>query len=166
MRGFTEGEGCFTIGIKKKMSTGRPRGRPKKFSLLRSESTPHELWQVFCVFRISQTGLIGEQVLNEIKSLFGCGKVFVERKRKNPKWSPVYNFTVYAIEDHTSKIIPFFEAHTLLIKAEAYAIWKNAVMLLLTKQHGKENLEKLISLKERLELVNSKKGKPYAPVQG
>ena len=164
VRGFVDGEGSFIIAIKAKWSTGRIRGRPAKNSTPRDVHNPtldlfserRSLYQVFCVFAVGQTGDCGKKVLEEIQRLLGCGQISCYVP-KNPKKSPSYKYTVYAVKDHVNKLVPFFEAHPPVVKNRAYSIWKEAVDTIHKGHHlSREGLTDLLNCKRRLEQVNYK----------
>ena len=84
--GFTEGEGCFLVCIRKD-------------------------FRIELRFFISQA--IGNKpLLEEIKSFFGVGSVY-QKKAAKGKRLPAYVFEVAKRDDIYNVVIPFFEKHNL-----------------------------------------------------
>ena len=134
VRGFVDGEGCFTLGISEK---------PRKTKRI----------QVYAVFSITQTGDKGRELLEDIAKFLNCGKVYPQKQR-NVRQQPSYKLFIYSIDDLTTKIIPFFDAHLPIIKSEIYAIWKEAVAIIKSNYYQvltEENRQDLFRLKIRLE---------------
>src|ERR1043166_2464130 len=71
--GFVDGEGCFSVTIQK--------------------STTATGWQVFPEFVVTQ-GEKSLSALHDPQAFFGCGKIFVNRRRDNHRRS----------EEHTSEL--------------------------------------------------------------
>jgi len=110
VRGFADGEGCFTLGIAEK---------PRKTKRI----------QVYAVFSITQAGDKGRELLEDIAKFLKCGKVYPQKQR-NERQQPSYKLFIYGIDDLTTKIIPFFDAHPPITKIEIYAIWKEAIAII------------------------------------
>ena len=166
IRGFVDGEGSFSIGIRKIHIRGLSRGRPRKvlppaefgITLPKKEANPHDNYQVFGIFAIGQTKDIGKEVLEEIRRILGCGEICSCRPR-NPRHSTFHKLQVQGIIDHVNRLIPFFDAHPPIIKDMTYRIWKQAVKIIQSQEHLKrEGFLKIASLKEQLEELQANKG--------
>ena len=123
--GFTDGEGCFYIGINAhpEMSVG---------------------FQVLPEFTVVQHER-DVQVLHALKSFFGCGVV-----RRNHGDRMAYR--VRDITHLASVIVPFFETHTLkTAKKQDFLSFRNVVRLLQQKQHlTPEGIDKIRAIAERM----------------
>jgi group I intron endonuclease len=122
LAGFTSGEGCFLINIKK--SSSHKAGS-----------------QILLSFDIAQHSR-DEQLMNYLVSYFDCGKV-----RKRPNQLAV-DYIVTKIEDLTEKVIPFFEKYPIIgVKALDFQDFCKAAELMKTKAHlrasGLEQIRKL-----------------------
>ena len=51
-------------------------------------------------------------VLHELKELFGCGSVSINRRRDDHR-EHMYRYSVRRLADLSAHIVPFFEAHPL-----------------------------------------------------
>jgi hypothetical protein len=116
--GFTDGEGCFHVGIAahKEMSLG---------------------YQVLPEFTVVQHKR-DEQVLYALKSFFGCGVV---RNNHGDRLA----FRVRKLEHLRTIIVPFFSKHTL--KTKKHTDFKKFCRVLLMMERGEhltaEGLEKI-----------------------
>ena len=90
--GFVDGEGCFSVGVF--------RNRILKNG-----------WQVFPEFVVTQ-GAKSRAALEELKTFFGCGKIFVNTRYDNHRES-LYRYCVRSTKDIREKIIPFFVQYPL-----------------------------------------------------
>ena len=93
--GFVDGEGCFFV------------------TLIRNATT-RTGWQVFPEFVVTQ-GQSSLAALQFLQSWFGCGAVYVNRRRDNHR-EPIQRYCVRALEDLKAKIVPFFREHPLRTK--------------------------------------------------
>jgi hypothetical protein len=90
--GFVDGEGCFSC----------PLFRSPKMTLG---------WQVRPEFAVVQ-GASSRHVLEELVEFFGCGKVYLNRRRDNHR-EDLLRYCVQRIDDLRSTIVPFFMEHPL-----------------------------------------------------
>src|SRR5229473_6690734 len=90
--GFVDGEGCFSSPIfrNRVMSLG---------------------WQVQPTFVVVQ-GASSRDVLEEMCRFFGCGKVYVNRRRDNHR-EDLFRYCVGRFADLRDTIVPFFEEYPL-----------------------------------------------------
>ena len=91
--GFVDGEGCFSV------------------SFVRNKTTRFG-YQIFVEFVVTQ-GEKSLDVLENIEKYFGCGRIYRNTRHDNHR-EGLYRYCVRSIDDHTAKIIPFFETYTLL----------------------------------------------------
>ncbi len=126
--GFTDGEGCFHIGISKNAETTLG-------------------YQVLLDFVITQHER-DEQLLNEIKTYFGVGVVRTSNGSGN-----ILCYRVRAQKHLREVIIPFFEKNPLRTKKKfAFQTFKQALVLLENKEHlTLEGLEKIRKLREEID---------------
>ncbi len=126
--GFVDGEGCFSVSIFK--------NRTSKLGL-----------QVMPEFVVTQ-GAKSVHVLEEIKSFFGCGSIFVNRRYDNHK-EHIYRFCVRSLKDLQEIIIPFFKTNQLRTsKKHDFDIFCKAITMMTNRQHlSLEGLEKIRQLK-------------------
>ena len=120
--GFTDGEGCFHIGINtnQEMTLGV---------------------QVLPEFTVVQHE-VDEQVLYALKAYFGCGVV---RKNHGTRLS----YRVRGQENLRQKILPFFEKHQLKTRKRIdFAKFRKVVLLMEKGEHLKpDGLEKIRQIK-------------------
>jgi hypothetical protein len=90
--GFTDGEGCFSVSVIK-------------------NSTTRTGWQIFPEFVITQ-GEKSVSALKYIKKYFGCGNIYVNRRKDNHKEN-IYRYCVRSVNDLQEFIVPFFARHGL-----------------------------------------------------
>jgi len=108
--GFTSGEGCFKVTLKKSLTT--------KVG-----------FKVLLVFQITQHSR-DEMLMESLISYFGCGIL-----EKDPR-GPCVNFSVYSFADNYEKIIPFFNLHNLIgIKSENFKDWCKVGEIIKVKNH-------------------------------
>ncbi len=121
--GFTSGEGCFKLMVKKssRVTVG---------------------YQVLLVFQITQHTR-DAKLMESLISYFGCGVL-----EKDPR-GPWLNFSVYNFTDNNEKILPFFYQHAIIgSKSEDFQDWCKVAKLVQTKNHlTKEGLDQIISIK-------------------
>ena len=113
--GFTDGEGCFSV------------------SLIKS-STTKSGWQVFPEFVLTQ----GERSLPALKQVikfFGCGKIFVNRRKDNHREN-LYRYCVRSVKDLQEKIIPFFQQYPLqTAKSQDFRSFAKIVNMMSKQMH-------------------------------
>jgi hypothetical protein len=109
--GFVDGEGCFSVSIHQHPGV-------RSFG-----------WQVNPVFQVSQhrdSGL----VLDAMVRFFGCGRV----RTKGPA-SAVSIFAVDRRRDLRETVIPFFQAHPLVVKRRDFELFVEISSILERKLH-------------------------------
>jgi len=126
--GFVDGEGCFSVSVFK-------------------NRTSKNGFQVMPEFVVTQ-GQKSLEVLEDIKSFFGCGAIFVNRRYDNHKEN-IYRYCVRSLKDLNEIIIPFFKQHQLKTsKKHDFAIFCEVVEMMIFRHHlTLEGLEKIRQLK-------------------
>jgi len=108
--GFTDGEGCFTIGI------------------IRNTTTKIG-WQVFPEFVISQ-GEKSKDVLFQTQEFFSCGIVKINRRYDTHR-EHMYRYCVRSIKELNEIIIPFFDKYQLhTSKRKDFLIFKKVIKIM------------------------------------
>jgi hypothetical protein len=137
--GFTDGEGCFSVSIV----------RNKTSSLN---------WQVMPEFVITQ----GDKSLNalyKIKSFFGCGNIFVNRRHDNHKEN-LYRFCIRSLRDINEKVVPFFRKHPLqTAKAQDFEYFAKIMDMIKKKEHL--TLDGITKIVKIAGLMNVKKSRVF-----
>jgi hypothetical protein len=125
--GFTDGEGCFHIGISKNENTTLG-------------------YQVLLDFVITQHER-DEQLLNDIKNYFGVGVV-----RKSNGRGDILCYRVRAQKHLKEIIIPFFEKNPLRTKKKfAFQRFRQALIFIENKEHlTLEGLQKIRKLRDEM----------------
>lgn len=133
--GYTDGEGCFSV------------------SMFRNKKTRYG-WQVFPEFVVTQ----GKKSLNSlefIQKFFGCGKIFINRRRDNHR-EDIYRYCVRSIKDIDEKIIPFFSENSLRTeKKKDFELFVKIIKLMLKQEHY--NLKGLKKVANLIQRMNRKK---------
>ena len=121
--GFTSGDGCFKVIIKK-------------------SSTVKVGFQVILVLQITQHAR-DEKIMNSLISYLDCGYL-----EKDPR-GPWLNFKVSNFTDICEKIIPFFHKYEIIgVKSKDFKDWCKIAELMKTRQHlNKDGLDLIISIK-------------------
>ena len=122
--GFVDGEGCFSVSIHRNLNARSTGG-----------------WQLHPVFRVYQHTR-HRAVLEALIPMFGCGRL----RPKGPN-SSVVTFAVDSLRDLDSHVLPFFERHPLVVKAEDFSLFAVIVRSMRRKEHlGSEGFERLVRL--------------------
>jgi hypothetical protein len=121
MAGFTSGEGCFFVGVKK-------------------SSTYKAGFQVVLEFSISQH-IRDELLLKSFEDYFGCGKLYIYKS-----W---VTFKCHKFADLEQKIIPFFRKHEIIgVKSEDFECRCKVADIIHNKEHLTEDgLERIRQIK-------------------
>jgi hypothetical protein len=133
--GFVDGEGCFSCPIF--------RNRSMKLG-----------WQVQPCFTVVQ-GESSHRVLEDMASFFGCGNVYVNRRKDNHR-EDLFRYHVSRFGDLRDVIVPFFEAHALrTAKRENFAKFAEIIELMTLRRHL--TVPGLIEIAELAETMNFRK---------
>ena len=127
--GFTDGEGCFYIGINK-------------------SSQMKLKYQVLPEFRITQHR-VDLNLLNDIKDFFGCGDV-CSNKGKNS--TLILEYRVRGLSNFSNIIIPFFDSNPLLTKKKQdYEYFKQVIKLMESGEHlTQDGLSRLLDIRNKM----------------
>ncbi len=90
--GFVDGEGCFSVSLIRNSTTGSG-------------------WQVFPEFVVTQ-GEKSRSALETIKSYFGCGQIYINRRHDNHR-EALLRYCVRSQKELRENIIPFFRRYSL-----------------------------------------------------
>ena len=108
--GLVDGDGCFHFSchIEVKRRNGKEERYPR--------------WRYCFVIHMQERE---ESMLQAVRDVLGCGKVYLFRKTKMARYS------VENIEDLCDKVIPFFDNNTLhAVRGKCFEIWKTCLMTL------------------------------------
>ncbi len=122
--GFVDGEGCFSVSVHRHPGARKTNG-----------------WQLQAVFQVYQHRR-DRETLERIRRLFGCGAIHP----KGPQ-SSVLTYAVWSMVDLAERVIPFFEAHRLIVKERDFVLFASIVKAMRRKEHleaqGFERLTRL-----------------------
>ncbi len=133
--GFVDGEGCFSVSIF--------RNRTYRLG-----------WQCQPAFVVVQ-GERSVHVLHELKTFFGCGGVYINRRHDNHK-EDLWRYDVRHPRDLSTVIIPFFEANPLRTAKLEDFIKFSAIVRMVEKGFHR-NAEGLRSIAKIVETMNHRK---------
>ena len=127
--GFVDGEGCFSV------------------SVIVNKTTKSGV-QIFPEFVVTQ-GAKSLDALKKIKSFFGCGNIFVNKRYDNHH-EHLYRYCVRSLVDLENKIVPFFMEYNLkTYKRHDFKIFAEVVTMMSQKRHlnerGRSKILRLIS---------------------
>ena len=139
--GFVDGEGCFSVSIHRHLGV-RSYG-----------------WQINPVFQVSQHRDV-RHALDALIPFFGCGFV----RSKGPQ-SRVLTFGVGRRQDLRERIIPFFEAHPLVVKDRDFRLFVEISDLMERKLHfTTEGFEHIVRLAFAMNANGKQRSKGIAEV--
>lgn len=110
LAGFVDGEGSFCLSLKKQPTTKFGWQIDPSFYLYQHERS---LW-----------------ILETVQQFFGAGCIH----RKTSPYS-VYTYALHGISHATNRVIPFFNQYNLLVKAETFSLFSQAVVLMQQRRH-------------------------------
>ena len=125
--GFTDGEGCFHISIKKQKSAKMK-------------------WVLDPIFHVTQHKNSVE-ILYHFQKLLGCGTV--KKKYGQPD---TMLFSVESRRELVDKVIPFFKKYKPIVKRKSFEIFSEVVESL--DNHGHGNVEEFKRLLEKVFTMN------------
>ena len=133
--GFTDGEGCFSVGVFKNESM--------KFGC-----------QIFPEFVITQ-GAKSLKTIEEVQKFFDCGKIY-ENKRYDNHRESLYRYCIRNKTDLLEKVIPFFEKNRLrTAKSEDFESFKKVLNKIKNGEHLTE--KGFIEIREIASTMNRRK---------
>lgn len=131
--GFTDGEGCFTLSIAvlPQVSTNQNKTRL-------------QVNPIFSIHLHSKDIFL----LESIKDYFGVGTIYQENNTNSA------SYKVLSVTELNNVIIPHFDKYPLLSQKLAdYLLWKEAIQILVNKEHLSQNgLEKILGIRSSLNL--------------
>ncbi len=133
--GFVDGEGCFSLPIHRNPSMRIGWMVQPRFAVVQGERSAH--------------------VLYLIKDYFGCGSVYLNRRRDNHR----EDLLVYGVFNQhylRSKIVPFFEANPLKT-AKADEFRKFAAVLRMMEERFHLTVEGLTEIAKIAQTMNHRK---------
>lgn len=110
LAGFVDGEGSFCLSLKRQPTTKFGWQIDPSFYLYQHERS---LW-----------------ILEAVQQFFGAGCIH----RKTSPYS-VYTYALHGIRHATQSVIPFFTQYELLVKAETFHLFAQAVSLMQARRH-------------------------------
>jgi hypothetical protein len=153
--GFTEGEGCFALTLRRDVRHERP-GNPTYYS-----------WKASFVIVLRADDA---ELLEKIKEFLKCGHISFTKDNTQVRYE------VSTLEDINQKVVPFFEHYALYgKKRNVFKSWREAVKILLkykNKRDGvvergkkgfssvkwdKEDIEKLLKIQKEMLPLKSKR---------
>lgn len=150
IRGFVDGEGCFSVGFVAQpdiVDPKRPFGRRKAYK------TGYQVYHSFAVVQ-------GERSLSSlelIRDFFRIGKIYRNRRHDNHK-EDMYKYEVSKREDILNVIIPFFKKYPLLT-AKHHDFNKFTIILEMMAQKKHRTFEGLIKIAEISQEMNHRKSR-------
>ena len=123
--GFIDGEGCFSIGFVKQPD------RQESTRVRRGYATGYQVAHEFAVVQ----GARSFKSLEELKSFFGIGSIYINRRHDNHK-EDLFSYKVGNREDLLKVIIPFFERYELqTAKQNDFKLFARCVRLMASGKH-------------------------------
>jgi hypothetical protein len=127
--GFTDGEGCFSVGFIKQQD------RQEKTRIRRGYRNGY---QVFHEFAVTQ-GKSSLSALKEFGKFFRVGKIYINKRYDNHN-EHLYRFVVRRRSELLSVIIPFFEKHKLrTAKKKDFEKFVRCIRLMSKNAHHKRD---------------------------
>jgi hypothetical protein len=140
--GFVDGEGCFSVALH--ANAGAPHG-----------------WQLTPVFQVYQHKA-HRAVLEGLQRHFGCGWI----RAKGPA-SSVLTYGVQVRHDVLTSVIPFFERHRPIVKADAFDAFATIVRSLAAKDHlTRPGFESLVRLAYGMNAQGKQRSRPIEQILG
>lgn len=148
LRGFVDGEGCFTIGFVAQpdiLDPKRPFGRRKAYR------TGYQVDHGFAVVQ----GERSLHCLKKIRDFFGVGGIYLNRRHDNHK-EHLYKYEVSKRADLLNVIIPFFRRHPLLsAKQKDFERFAKVVEMMARGEH--KTYEGLVKIATIIQFMNHRK---------
>jgi LAGLIDADG endonuclease len=139
--GFVDGEGCFSINFVKQPD------RKEASRIRRGYTTGYQISHEFAVTQ----GARSLASLKELKTFFGVGDVYINRRHDNHK-EDLFRYSVARREYLLNTIIPFFEKNQLhTAKQLDFKLFAQCVKLMQTNIHlTREGAIKIASITEQM----------------
>ena len=135
--GFIEGEGCFSIGFIKQPNRLHRSGY----------KTGLQVWHEFAVTQ----GASSFSALEEIRSFFGVGKIYLNKRYDNHK-EHLYRYVVRKREDLLRVVIPFFSSQTMrTVKKKQFERFVKVLRMMQRSEHlSREGLETILHIAQQM----------------
>jgi hypothetical protein len=137
--GYVDGEGCFSVSFIK-------------------NATTKSGWQIFPEFVVTQ-GERSKASLEKLQHFFGCGKIFVNRRKDNHREN-IYRYCVRNQEELREKIVPFFLQYQLQT-AKKEDFQRFVIILQLMKEKKHLSLQGMKRIAELVQKMNHKKASRF-----
>lgn len=152
--GFVEGEGCFSIGLQRYVSS---RARKRKWRKKRNKIKNPYIWKVCPSFRVVCVNQ-DRAILEAIKEKLGVGKIHLyKRSEEISNYRDIAHYYVQTFSE-LLKVKEFFEKqHFYITKGQDFQKWAQCLEMMQRKEHlTREGLLKICELREQM---NTRKGK-------
>ncbi len=145
--GFVDGEGCFSVGFVKQPD------RKEATRIRRGYTTGYQIAPEFSVMQ----GERSIKNLKKLKSFFGVGAVYINRRHDNHK-EDLFRYHVSRREDLLNVIIPFFEKYPLrTAKKNDFCLFAKCIRLMQKGKHLTRN--GVIQIAQLTERMNHRKSR-------
>ena len=138
--GLVDGEGCFSV---------------------RFNSSKRRRAKVDMSFSVKLRA-IDRDVLDQLRSSFGCGGVYIQRDRR-PNHQLCYRYEVTAKRDLSEIIVPFFHRHAFrtTTKQRDFSLFSSILTIVLEKGHRtEEGVKTILTLKQQMHMGSPDAGNP------
>jgi len=116
-------------------------------------------WQLHPVFHVYQHERY-RAVLEALVSVFGCGGL----RPKGPN-SSVWSFAVDGLVAQEQHVVPFFECHPLVVKADDFRAYSAIVRSMRRKEHlDRDGFERLVRLAYGMNLAGKQRSRSMGEI--
>jgi hypothetical protein len=138
-----DGEGCFSVSVHRNPRNARRTGG----------------WQLTPVLQVYQHESERE-LLDRIRRHFACGRLSPEGPT-----SSVMTYSVSRLQDLEERIVPFFEEHTLLVKADDFRTFAAIVRSMRTREHWTvDGFDRLVRLAYTMNAHGKQRARPLEAI--
>ena len=135
--GFVDGEGCFSVSVHRNTNAKSTGG-----------------WQLHPVFHVYQHERY-RSVLEALVDVFGCGRL----RSKGPA-SSVWTYAVDSLRELDDHVLPFFELHRPVVKADDFDRFAAIVRAMRAKEHLTTiGFERLVRLAYEMNLAGKQRSR-------
>lgn len=147
--GFVEGEGCFSIGIRRVIDR-KPRKLGRKYNIKKPD-----LLRVVPSFRVTIREA-DNKILWEIKETLGIGQVYTQKRM--PPQENISQYYTRSLED-CAKVRQFFEQHAFYTrKGQDFQLWCQCLNIINSGRHLTEKgLREILELRAKMNHRENKK---------
>ena len=145
--GFVDGEGCFSINFTKQPD------RQEATRIRRGYKTGYQISHHFAVVQ----GEKSLQALQKVKSFFGVGQIYRNRRHDNHK-EDLFSYKVAKRDDLIKVILPFFSKHHLqTAKQNDFMLFSQCVKMMQLDKHL--TIEGMVTIAKLTQRMNHKKSR-------